>query len=259
MLRELRLNLQLLQEILLGDGSTFAPYIRVLPSHEDFASLPGAAEEKDLERFRTLPVAKNALANRAVRKRLYTHLRECVRPTRGQEFTFELFTHIQNLVDTRYYNANCKRPTWLGKTREWCSIMVPLSDMANYEMKQENLEWPIIGSKKTLRFPNGHWELKAAKNVARGQQYIELYKESSNELILENWGFWLPGNAYRVSQMKEKDCGQLYDLTQEHLTQEGECRVAMGINCSLARLSWEHCRKVWDPDRRGWFDAKLFE
>ena len=112
-------------------------------------------------------------------------------------------------------------------------------------MHQENLAWPLIGSGQKLKFPDGHWNLKTSKPVARGQQYIELYKESTNELILENWGFWFPHNKYKVDELRPQPCGRLRAKTSEHLTEQGTCRVAPGINCSLARLAWEHCRRLW--------------
>ena len=116
-----------------GSVSNLSTKVRALPSPNDMAAgLPGAAAVEDLVRFRELPVARSALRNLQHRKQVYGSLRKCFRD--GAEPTFELFAHVQNLVDTRYYNSKCVRPTWLGKTTEWCGMMVPLSDMANYSV-----------------------------------------------------------------------------------------------------------------------------
>jgi len=247
-----------------GDASEFAPFLRVLPTLEEYWSfLPQRAEAPLLSEFGDLPVLGSVkLVQEADSK---------------SEQCFSAWKRYEALLPGSL--AGLSSLTWpemqlaLARFRTRCYIveednklaMIPGSDLFNTgEAEIINTEWD---------WEDGHFILRAMEPIEKGTEVFDPYCEScDNDYMVNVWGVYLEKNKNELEHKGDMDCNshaplrrateaalnlnggavkagvtaraagmtapRCYDTTMRSLNQGP-------LRCSLARLAWEYCAEEW--------------
>jgi len=144
-----------------------------------------------------------------------------------------------HVVDTRAYNAYCKIKTWLGPTQQWCYLLMPIVDLANFRINLVNTEWPYH---VWLNYPDGDFTVTAAREVKAGEELYEFYQDVANSELVQYWGFWDPENVNKPEALPSNTCSELSGAVARYVDEDGRCKAdASPARCNIARITWEQC------------------
>merc|ERR1719473_1404760 len=79
--------------------------------------------------------------------------------------------------------------------------MIPLTDLANLNMKRMNTTWRYTSY--------GDFEVFTTKKIAKGEEIFETYGNKDNETIYKQYGFVLDENPNKVSKLTNEKCQML--------------------------------------------------
>lgn len=234
-------------ELSKGDESFYAPYIRLLPSLEDYKSyLPQFAPAMVLLNLRTIPVWKTI---RNVQED-FDNMQACweawkqepTYPERLMPIPWETvllgLLHYQTRAFTHGENS---------------SRLVPLADMMNTGTKYEN--------NVEMDDEREEFVLTSVGDIERGEEILDPYVEamSPNRILVPVYGTYLESGVYGVRPLELEDCPetarQFVSDTLAGVGPGGEevplCDrkifdMSQGpAHCSLARFTYEYCGKAW--------------
>lgn len=252
-LQGMRFAAAIASEVRKGKASFYYPWLKQLPSLEDFYSfLPVLMEESVYQDYAPLPVMAKV---EQMQDDMYIY-RKCLEEWKVVEgspvgqLSWEEFLHALILLNTRSFGLDG------GRTL----VLVPLADMLNTVANSGlNVQWEHTSDTFTLR---------AHGPVASGAELYEGYCNGCNNTVLMNaWGIYLEDNPNRCSRGGHLCLGEkgahLRSVTEAALQTEGSAsenwlsprckanvlKLPQGpLRCSLARLSWETCAAEWSAE-----------
>jgi hypothetical protein len=212
----------------------------------DYSFFPDAAvANKDelgnpeLEEFLAHPLVAEAESQDSLRRMELLAYKDEGCFANGEVPSEDEWLWANHVVDTRAYNAYCKIRTWLGPAKQWCYLLLPIADLANFRMNLVNTEWPY---QVWLDYPDGDFSVTAARDVKAGEELYEFYQDVSNLELVKFWGFWDPENPHKPEPLPTSVCSDLGGAVKKYLEEDGTCKAgATPARCSIARITWEQC------------------
>eukprot|EP00747_Dinoflagellata_sp_TGD_P151391 gnl/TRDRNA2_/TRDRNA2_177207_c2_seq26.p1 gnl/TRDRNA2_/TRDRNA2_177207_c2~~gnl/TRDRNA2_/TRDRNA2_177207_c2_seq26.p1 ORF type:complete len:285 (+),score=15.36 gnl/TRDRNA2_/TRDRNA2_177207_c2_seq26:418-1272(+) len=255
------------------EGSKWHPYLRMLPSLEEYrAKIPQYAEAPLLADFAELPVIKRnkktgqALLDRSPHTQIIGSCLEALQSEGSPE--------LQGLsvLDVALALRHVRERTFLNKDK--LAALPPFLDLLN-TAEAERLN-------TNMDFSTGNAILRTTRFVPEGHELLVGYDSALPNIgLLGNWGVYLEENS-RSSKawlkqlasndaMYNVDCyakvgrnvtgSSLKEVTDAALERRWEpymvsprCREEVmqstdqgPLRCSLARVAWELCADIWYP------------
>eukprot|EP00929_Paragymnodinium_shiwhaense_P071246 TRINITY_DN36232_c0_g1_i1.p1 TRINITY_DN36232_c0_g1~~TRINITY_DN36232_c0_g1_i1.p1 ORF type:complete len:377 (+),score=97.37 TRINITY_DN36232_c0_g1_i1:139-1269(+) len=216
-----------------GGDLHWAPYVRNLPSWEDFWMYhPVAGDELLLKSFDKLPIVKNIRDTQATTNRRFEVYKKLGGKAAEKDFKWA------NLV----VHAYC----W-GGVHGRGEMIAPVGDSFNTATpEQQNLAEVREGTE----LPGGDWAgsfvFRATKDIPAGAELLDNYQSDvTDDSFTASWGFPLRGS--KESQLTPADCKELMGTVGSSMKSvSSSCRApaeqpqAVAF-CSLSRLALEHC------------------
>jgi len=230
-----------------GDESFYAPYIRLLPSLEDFKSyLPQFAPAAVLLGLRAIPVWE------AVRKvqEDFDNMQACweawkqepTYPERLLPIPWEAVLLGLLQFQTRAFTHG-----------ENSSRLVPLADMMNTGTKSEN--------NVEMDDEREEFVLTSVGDIERGEEVLDPYvgAMSPNRILVPVYGTYVESGLYGVRPLELEECPEparqfVWDTLagvgpggeEVPLCDRKILNMSQGpAHCSLARFTYEYCGKAW--------------
>mmetsp|Transcript_110688 Transcript_110688/g.174461 ORF Transcript_110688/g.174461 Transcript_110688/m.174461 type:complete len:404 (+) Transcript_110688:77-1288(+) len=251
-------------EISKGQTSFYYPYLKLLPSLQDFHSfLPVLMEQQVQNDYSALPI----MAKVKEMQTGYDICRKCF-----QDWKSAQESPVKQLRwDDVFLGFILSQTRSFGLDGGRTLALVPVADMLNTGMNSElNAQWISTANSFTMH---------ADRPFAAGTEIYDGYCDNcDNALMMIGWGIYLESNP-NPSQRGGQSCfgeeGARLKRVSEAALQTKEsaaenwlsprCKASVldmpqgALRCSLARLSWETCAAEWADDfHHGHLSSLLF-
>lgn len=183
----------------LGKPSPFAPYIRTLPSLEEFASFHILyADEEVLDMFSALPILQWVRDINGTLAQWWGHFGAAwvslAEEAGAQNLAFLDIKWALTVILTRAYHA-----TWSAGG----FVCVPISDLCNTALSA-NIAWP-----KDDADVDGFWNITVTADIEEGVELTESYQSTipkDNAVMLVLYGFMQPGQQQGAASSARPRC-----------------------------------------------------
>eukprot|EP00929_Paragymnodinium_shiwhaense_P033187 TRINITY_DN18268_c1_g1_i1.p1 TRINITY_DN18268_c1_g1~~TRINITY_DN18268_c1_g1_i1.p1 ORF type:complete len:720 (-),score=182.24 TRINITY_DN18268_c1_g1_i1:344-2422(-) len=261
-----KLSMAIALEVKKGEDSFWGPWLKMLPSLEDFQERhPYLAGEELQKEFGELPLMKVVHAgwqfNIERTKECFEDWRS-VEGSPGADLSWEEALHGYMMVVTRSFRGH-----------DQATVIVPGTDMANTAANSDvnsmysftnDMEW----------FEVNGWQSTAADK----EVFLGYCRECDNEYTMGYWGYFLEDNTNTLTDLEPLDCDAaglresalpLLDLGTVNLDiRAPRCSpdaldkspaAQRPLRCALARLTFESCAASWGFEGRPGRTGKYYE
>jgi len=247
-------------EVAKGNSSFYYTYLKLLPSAADFHSfLPRMMDAPLQSDFAALPLVTSVQDSQADDKGTQECFAQWVKPSLSpaRGLTWEQVHLALNWIHTRGFTIMQNFGTMD------MIALIPAADMINTARPGDlNVQWS---------FSDTEYTMQTDSSVASGTELRDFYCHSDdsegscdNNEMMKHWGVYVEDNPVPVLGNAEVCAGEqgrhMKQLTEDALQDPASitsgwlsprCRSSTlsqqqgPLRCSLARLAWETCVKLW--------------